>query len=449
MSKEEEPPKSAPQDMWKRISQGDLDVMLENHEKFLLGKRQGNRASFRFIDVSDLLFRRKNLSQADFSVCRAHRADLSGCKLEAISAFGADFLNAKLSHARLEKADLRGARMRMADLSYAILTDADMRDGSLMVVHDGDYIEAVPDNSKFSRADASGAIFDHAKLSNNFISQTDLSDTILKGTKFVNADLSDSVLSGAIIEGVDFSDADLSGADMEGAVIVKSYFRRTKLADTNFVGAILEDLEIYETNLDEARLLQLEESDQNGVWEMIKNHNTWMKSHGKDGARGDLSSYSLSGMNLSGLPVSLMNFKHSAMRKVSFDRSFLLSGDLSYCDLREASFVETDLRGAKFERANMQKAVLKKVQGGPLTINEPTTYTMPLDFTKAKLMEANLARGVFRKASFKGANLTEANLSRADFEGADFENANLTDAKLSDANFEGANMTNVIGLDDD
>lgn len=88
------------------MKQEELNLILENHKKWLNAEDDGSRA-----DLS-----RANLSGADLS-----GADLSGANLR----------HADLRHADLSGADLRGADLRGADLSRANLSRANLSGANL------------------------------------------------------------------------------------------------------------------------------------------------------------------------------------------------------------------------------------------------------------------------------------------------------------------------------
>ncbi|EAE2934792.1 pentapeptide repeat-containing protein [Listeria monocytogenes] len=87
------------------MKQEELDIILENHGKWLLNEG-GERANLSNIDLKNTNLRFANLRLAYLR--------------------GADLSNANLRGANLRFADLRGADLRFADLSYANLSIADL-----------------------------------------------------------------------------------------------------------------------------------------------------------------------------------------------------------------------------------------------------------------------------------------------------------------------------------
>ena len=158
----------------KKITQEELNEILEKHKKWLEDNEVGERADLSVADLSGA-----NLSVANLSV-----ADLSG---------------ANLSRADLSGANLRWANLRVADLRWANLSGADLRGADLS-------------GANLSGADLSGADLSVANLSVANLSVADLSGANLSG-----ADLRVADLSGANLSGVNLSGADLRGADLSVA----------------------------------------------------------------------------------------------------------------------------------------------------------------------------------------------------------------------------------------
>ncbi|EJL3135625.1 pentapeptide repeat-containing protein [Listeria monocytogenes] len=102
------------------MKQEELDIILENHGKWLLNEG-GERANLSNIDLKNT-----NLRFANLRLAYLRGADLSNAYLR-----GADLSNANLRGANLRFADLRGADLSIADLSYANLSNADLSNVNL------------------------------------------------------------------------------------------------------------------------------------------------------------------------------------------------------------------------------------------------------------------------------------------------------------------------------
>ncbi|HDU1181440.1 TPA: pentapeptide repeat-containing protein [Listeria monocytogenes] len=104
------------------MKQEELDIILENHEKWLRDEG-GERADLRCADLSNANLRHADLSNADLS-----NADLREADLREVNLSYADLSNADLSNADLSNADLSNADLREVNLSYADLNWVNWQD---------------------------------------------------------------------------------------------------------------------------------------------------------------------------------------------------------------------------------------------------------------------------------------------------------------------------------
>ncbi|TAE25504.1 MAG: pentapeptide repeat-containing protein [Candidatus Kapaibacterium sp.] len=105
--------------------------------------------------------------------------------------------------------------------------------------------------------------------------------------------------------------------------------------------------------------------------------------------------------------------------------------DLRNCYLAEASLAEANLAGSNLWDADLSGA---KMQGADLS----ATMMPGINFTKAKLMCANLGEANVSGAKLHRVDLWEANLFKANFESSDLSNANLSSANAEQADFSSA-----------
>ncbi len=103
------------------MKQEELDIILENHGKWLLNEG-GERANLSNIDLKNTNLRLAYLRLADLS-----NANLSNANLRLAYLRLADLRFADLRGADLSNANLRGANLRFADLSNVNLSNANFR----------------------------------------------------------------------------------------------------------------------------------------------------------------------------------------------------------------------------------------------------------------------------------------------------------------------------------
>ncbi len=142
-------------------------------------------------------------------------------------------------------------------------------------------------------------------------------------------------------------------------------------------------------------LRQISESE---LREILKKHQEWLVSGGKEGERADLSDADLSG------------------------------ADLSYANLRGAKLIGANLREAKLIGANLREAKLSRAK------------LIGANLREAKLIGANLREAKLSEANLSGANLSGANLSGAHLSGAHLRETIFTDAIIDNTNFSKATL---------
>ncbi|EKZ1190405.1 pentapeptide repeat-containing protein [Listeria monocytogenes] len=103
------------------MKQEELDIILENHGKWLLNEG-GERANLSNIDLKNT-----NLRFANLRLAYLRGADLSNANLRFADLRGADLRFADLSYANLSIADLSYANLSNADLSNVNLSNANFR----------------------------------------------------------------------------------------------------------------------------------------------------------------------------------------------------------------------------------------------------------------------------------------------------------------------------------
>jgi len=110
----------------------EIQKILEQHKRYLLGKKDGVRAYLRWVDLQGAYLR-----WADLQGAYLQGADLRGADLRWVDLQGAYLRWADLRGADLQGAYLQGAYLRWADLRGADLQGADLRGADLR----GAYIE--------------------------------------------------------------------------------------------------------------------------------------------------------------------------------------------------------------------------------------------------------------------------------------------------------------------
>ena len=404
------------------ITQDQLDALVSLHERFLLGRVGGRRASLKRTDISGLNLRGRNLRQADFSGCVMRNMNLVGAVFQEACLYACDLSFSDLNQTNFIRADLRGVRIESANLTGADLEKADMRAGA--IASDGIYV--MPQPVSFRGANLSGA-----RLVGTMAHQADFSDAIMANAQIQRADL-----RGARLINADLSGADLSGSQLGGASLIN-----TILVGANLTGIRDTDYDISSAVTDKNVGLSVNEL-KAPLATLIENHKSWVMSGGVNGRQLDLSFYdlreasSLKKEKLTALKARQAKFIGLNLYKAELQSAVLDGSDFRNCDMEFSDFRGASVVGGIFSHARMRGINCSPLMfGSGLQKRFAPTNMMSSVFRYADLQDAN-----FRNVNLKSADLSFANLRGADLREADLSGANLDGAILDDALTEGALM---------
>ncbi|WP_437923421.1 DUF2169 domain-containing protein [Sorangium sp. So ce291] len=286
--------------------------------------------------------------------------DLTGADFRGLDLRGMSF-----KRAFLEGADLRGCDLSGASLEGAVLAKADLTGANL------------------TGARLRGANLGKASLEGAVLEQADLTEAILMGARLAGARL-----GRARLERADMLQVSWDGVDLSGAELVTCTFLQSSLVGANLSGANLERTMLLECALDGADF---------------------------SGARLDKATL----MSCTGARVRFAGARFS--EGVAMHKSGLPEADFRDAVLDKTCFRTTDLRGARFDRAQMTMTDLSEADATGAI------------FDRAVMKGALLIRANLDRASLRGCNLTEALLSKSRMAGADFTGAQLCRADFSRA----------------
>ena len=77
-------------DQWKKLSQKELEEVLDKHDNFVNGQREGERAPLGMDDLSSLDMSGKDLSRAELTGAIPGHRNLEGAKMDDVILFAAD-----------------------------------------------------------------------------------------------------------------------------------------------------------------------------------------------------------------------------------------------------------------------------------------------------------------------------------------------------------------------
>jgi fluoroquinolone resistance protein len=131
------------------------------------------------------------------------------------------------------------------------------------------------------------------------------------------------------------------------------------------------------------------------------------------------------------------DFAFCRMEEARFEACDLSFADMDRSNLWAVHFADTNLRGARFHRADFSRAF------GPKVVRHAAAF-LRCNLELCDLSDARLPGGELTGSSLREADLTEADLQGADLSGCDLFQALTAGAKLAGADLRGAELS---GLD--
>jgi uncharacterized protein YjbI with pentapeptide repeats len=210
-----------------KITQSDLDLILEKHKLWLEHKEGGIQADLRNQDL-----------------------------------LGLDFHNKDLRFVVIWNSNLRGSVFHGSDLSYSIIINSDLRESNFSNVKGN--------GTCFRFSDLRSADFNNANLS-----KVDFNNSDLRGSEFIGANLYNVTFRYANLYGTCFQNSNLSGADLyksdlRGADFSAANLNHTNLTDAKLMVLTLPQWSVY-IHTDTVRI---------GPW--YYKHDTWLNFSDRD-----------------------------------------------------------------------------------------------------------------------------------------------------------------------
>jgi uncharacterized protein YjbI with pentapeptide repeats len=160
---------------------------------------------------------------------------------------------------------------------------------------------------------------------------------------------------------------------------------------------------------------------------------------GEDLIGANLSGADLVGAKLSGVDLTRANLSEADLSEGRLVRADLSGANLSGADLREADLRNANLSGACLINTDLSEALLSRA------VLSGAECSFETDFSRSRLVYADLSRlnlnmVPFIEANLNGANLSEAQLIQTNFYAADLLRTVLTGARLNGANLQFARL---------
>src|SRR5688572_21713131 len=90
-------------DYAEKLSQAQLDAMVDLHGRFLNGRLGGRRAALKNVDISGLSLAGKDMRQADFTGCKMTRMDLSKANFSEARLYACDLSDSNLARCNFSR----------------------------------------------------------------------------------------------------------------------------------------------------------------------------------------------------------------------------------------------------------------------------------------------------------------------------------------------------------
>lgn len=411
-----------------KLSQAQLDGMVDLHARFLSGRLGGRRAVLRNTDLGGLSLEGRDMRQADFTGCQMRGMNLSKANFSESRLYACNLSNSNLARCNFARCDLRGTRIESANLADANFDRADLRVGGFS--KDGMYDTG--ESVSFRGANLSGA-----RLVGTLANAADFSDAIMTNVNVSGADLRGAEFQGADLSGAQMAGAKLKGARLNAAIMTGINMSEISEMEVDLSGAITD------ANIGTS-VIELEEP----LPKLIEMHMKWVSSAGAEGRQLDLSGFDMRPLEtLKSQALTAIKASRARFFGMNLYRTQLQSANLDDADFRRCDMDEVDMRGSTLKHTRFNHAKVRKGNFEPLMFGggEGSKRFAPCDFTGASLSYSDFSGSKMRMANFRNADLTNTNFSGADLRECDFTGAILNGTIFDDANTEGAVIPAVLG----
>ncbi|MEH2113126.1 pentapeptide repeat-containing protein [Nostoc sp.] len=260
------------------------------------------------------------------------------------------------------------------------------------------------------------ANFSNENLTGINLSGSDLNYVNLENANLSRANLSDANLSSANLNGANLNGVNLKNANLIHANLKNSNFCGVDLTNTFLVSAILKGMIVDEnTKFDYKNYL---------IWEIVNQGAFGRNLSGVDLTGACLEDADLREVNLSNAKLGYFSFdddKKIILYESNLKRANLTEANLEYAQLRGANLENAILGKANLERVNLYESDLKKAKLDRANLN----YA---DLSEARLINTNFRQASLYKAVLYGAKLSGSSWVQTDLRKSNFDQTSLNSA---------------------
>lgn len=230
---------------------------------------------------------------------------------------------------------------------------------------------------------------------------------------------------------INLQKANLNKANLEAANLHGADLRAADLSEANLGKADLREAILDEANLYDVRLEDADLSRASLRNAKLINLPEWIMFHPEETVgkyKPHLQGTNLDEADFTGAKLNGLDFRGVDLSHIKqFSKAKLIKADLSNANLKNAYLREADLRGAHLTEADLSGAAINKVRYAQAY---PKGGLGTLSKFASEAHEAALITG----AHFTGASLADVDLSGMDLTGTILKGANLTGANLTGVN---------------
>ena len=422
-----------------------------------------------------------NLTGANLTDAVLEQAQLRDANLTSANLTGANFRNAQLARVTLNDTIIAGADLGGTGISFEQLAstksfiDRDLRGIRLS---NADLTER-----DLSGQNLSGAVLDRVTLNLANLENAVLDGANVGGASFVGSNLTlqqlqqTSSWSDGVLDNIWFDGLDLTGIDLTGKSLDRTSFRDANLTgatiaavdSTEFAGATIRGAQIQLNGLTEDQLASTADYSSGELldigfsnvpgWDLSGQKLTDSSFHSRDLRGTDFTNADLTGVDFTDAQVggavftgSNMTFAQlsttDALTSGSLD-GFVLDGlplrggDFSNRELSRASFSGSDLTDADFENSELFNADFSEATLTNTNFANASVYGASFRNTTGS---GFVAPQLYQTRQYQRQQVFRVDLSENDLSGWDFSNQRLigssfADADLTNANFSGARIS--------
>ena len=303
--------------------------------------------------------------------------DFAGANLRGIVLADADLTKSMAERADLGGAVLSGAKadglvLAGANLSHASLSGASLVDGNLASVYAeaADFSRANLTNCSLMKANFSGGRLEGATLENNTALEAKFHHSRSTGMRCSKSIFIEADFSGSVLDRAEFSDVLFINARFDGAT-----FRDARFKNCFFYEPIMDRVDFEGASLDTCGMVGEKASFIGASFRAVNVQNCTFRDN--DFSALDFSTAKLEASDLCGANFTDANLERASLigaiaLKANFDRARLSRANLhgtlltdtrlTETDLRAAVLYGTDLTGAQFDETDFRDAFVSKVK---------------------------------------------------------------------------------------